>query len=128
MCSVVGMRVHYLPSPDSNAHPDLGRIATTAPIRSGYQPEPPRPKVDFGQLWAGGVAWRSRRLVAVVGILVCRWLFTAAIAALAATLLAHLLLVSTPRPLAFLRKRADRGANHQLGQGKPSAGARRIRR
>jgi len=41
-----------------------------------------RPKVDAGQLWAGGVA-------------------TAIVAALLATALLYLLLVSTPRPLTF---------------------------
>lgn len=99
----------------------------TAPIRPENSRERPRPRVDFGQLWAGGIATAIvAALVAVVGILVCRWLFNipilapardgaygdahttglvlaAAIAALAATLLAHLLLVSTPRPMTFLR-------------------------
>jgi hypothetical protein len=83
------------------------------------------PKVDAGRLWAGGVATAIvAALVALVGILVCRWLFNipilaprqdgaygnvhttglvlaAAVAALIATAIAHLLLLSTPRPLAF---------------------------
>jgi hypothetical protein len=86
---------------------------------------PPRPKVDAGQLWAGGVATAVvAALVALAGILVCRWLFSipllaprqdgaygdvhttglvlaAAAAALIATLIAHLLLLSTPRPMTF---------------------------
>jgi hypothetical protein len=83
---------------------------------------PPRPKVDAGQLWPGGVATAIvAALVALVGILVCRWLFSipllsprqdgaygdahttgyvlaAAVAALIATALLYLLLLSTPRP------------------------------
>jgi hypothetical protein len=86
-----------------------------------------RPKVDIGQLWAGGVATAIVAvLVAVVGILVCRWLFNipilaprqdgaygdvhstdlilaAAAAALVATGIVNLLLLSTPRPLTFFR-------------------------
>ncbi|HTS98530.1 MAG TPA: DUF6069 family protein [Streptosporangiaceae bacterium] len=97
----------------------------TAPITPGNGASRPRPKVDAGQLWAGGLATAIvAGLVALVGILVCRWLFNipilapkrdgaygdahttglvlaAAIAALLATALAHLLLVSTPRPMMF---------------------------
>jgi hypothetical protein len=85
-----------------------------------------RPRIDAGQLWAGGVATAIvAGLVALVGVLVCRWLFSvpilaprrdgaygdvhttdfvlaAAGAALAATALAHVLMLSTPRPLVFL--------------------------
>jgi hypothetical protein len=81
--------------------------------------------VDASRLWAGGIATGVvAGLIALVGVLVCRWLFgipllsprsdgaygdvhttdlvlAAAAAALAATALVHLLLVSTPRPLAF---------------------------
>ena len=84
-----------------------------------------RPKVDAGQLWPGGIATAIvAALVALVGIMVCRWLFNvpilaprrdgaygdvhttglvlaAAVAALIATAVAHLLLLSTPRPLTF---------------------------
>jgi hypothetical protein len=84
-----------------------------------------RPKIDASQLWAGGVATAVvAGLVALVGVLVCRWLFSvpilaprrdgaygdvhttdfvlaAAGAALVATALAQLLIVSTPRPLVF---------------------------
>ena len=76
-------------------------------------------------LWSGGAATAVvAGLIALVGVLVCRWLFNipilapkrygaygdahtttlvliAAGAALAATLLAHLLLLSTPRPMVF---------------------------
>jgi len=86
---------------------------------------PSRPKVDAGQLWPGGVATAVvAALVALVGILVCRWLFNipllsprqdgaygdahttgyvlaAAVAALIATALLYLLLLSTPRPTTF---------------------------
>ena len=86
---------------------------------------PSRPKVDAGQLWAGGVATAVvAALVALAGILVCRWLFNipllaprqdgaygdvhttglvlaAAAAALVATAIAYLLLLSTPRPMTF---------------------------
>ncbi len=90
--------------------------------------EPPRPersRVDAGKLWPGGIATAVvAGLVALVGVLVSRWLFgipllapkqdgyygdvhttdlvlVAAAAALLATGLAHLLLLSTPRPLTF---------------------------
>lgn len=84
-----------------------------------------RPSVDPGRLWSGGVATAVvAALIALVGVLVCRWLFNipllapmragaygdvhttdlvlgAAGAALAATAVMHLLLLSTPRPVAF---------------------------
>lgn len=84
-----------------------------------------RPVVDARQLWAGGVATAVvAALVALVGVVVCRWLFNvpllsprqdgaygdahttdvvllSAAAALIATGLLHLLLAATPRPLAF---------------------------
>ncbi len=98
-----------------------------------YPPEQPaypvqrraRPKVDARLRWSGGVATAVvAGLIALVGVLVCRWLFNipilapkrygaygdahtttlvliAAAAALIATLLAHLLLLSTPRPMVF---------------------------
>jgi hypothetical protein len=106
---------------------------TTAPIpnepmperRGGGQPRPDRPQVEAGRLWSGGVATAVvAGLVALVGVLVCRWLFgipllapkqdgaygdahttglvlMAAAAALLATGLVHLLVLSTPRPLTF---------------------------
>jgi hypothetical protein len=81
--------------------------------------------VDARQLWSGGAATaRVAALIALVGILVCRWLFNvpvlaprqdgawgdastawyaiaAAAAALAATAIMHLLLLTTPRPRMF---------------------------
>lgn len=106
---------------------------TTAPIPTEPRPDRPgpggthsdRPRVDAGKLWPGGIATAVvAGLVALVGVLVCRWLFAipllapkqagaygdvhttdlvliAAAAALVATALAHLLLLSTPRPLTF---------------------------
>ena len=77
------------------------------------------------QLWTGGAATAVvAALIALVGILVCRWLFgipilapsregawgnastaayslSAAAAALVATALIHLLLIATPRPRVF---------------------------
>lgn len=85
----------------------------------------PGARVDAGRLFSGGVATAVvAGLIALAGILVCRWLFdipvlaprkdgaygdahttamvlVAAVAALAATGLVYLLLLSTPRPLAF---------------------------
>jgi hypothetical protein len=98
-----------------------------------YRPEEPPPKrrssrgrtVDAKQLWSGGTATAVvAALIALVGILVCRWLFdipilaprrdgawgdastagyavAAAAAALVATAIIHLLLLSTPRPHLF---------------------------
>ena len=84
-----------------------------------------RTVVDARQLWAGGAATAVvAALVALVGVVLCRWLFNiallspsregaygdahttdvvllAAAAALLATGLLHLLLVATPRPLSF---------------------------
>ena len=105
---------------------------TTRPMTPGPPergPGPPdrraRPTVDAGQLWAGGAATAVvAGLIALVGVLVCRWLFDvpilapkhdgaygnahtttlillSALAALVATLLMHLLLLSTPRPTLF---------------------------
>jgi hypothetical protein len=81
--------------------------------------------VDTRQLWSGGAATAVvAALIALAGILVCRWLFgipvlaprqdgawgdastagyaiTAAAAALGATAIMHLLLIATPRPQLF---------------------------
>ena len=80
--------------------------------------------VDARQLWSGGAATAVvAALIALVGILVCRWLFNipllaprqdaawadastaeyaiTAAAALIATAIMHLLLTATPRPLVF---------------------------
>jgi hypothetical protein len=101
--------------------PDDYRQREARPSR----PRPSRPQVDAGKLWPGGIATALvAALVALVGVLVCRWLFgipllapksdgaygdvhttdlvlLAAAAALVATGLTHLLLLSTPRPLTF---------------------------
>ena len=95
---------------------------------AAYPPPEPRrsrPRVDARMVWSGGVATAVvAGLVALVGVLVCRWLFNvpilaprrygaygdahtttlvlvAAGAALVATVVAHLLLISTPRPMTF---------------------------
>jgi hypothetical protein len=90
---------------------------------SGTRP-PVRPTVDAGRLWAGGVATAVvAALVALVGVLIgnawldtdmveppllpigdtfaVRYAATAAALALTATALAHLLVLTTPRPGAF---------------------------
>jgi hypothetical protein len=91
---------------------------------AGSRPRP-EPKLDAGRLWTGGVATAVvAALVAVVGVLIARGLFDvpllaptgegtfgdastvmlaglAAGAALLATGLLHLLLLSTPRPRRF---------------------------
>ena len=96
------------------------------------QEEPPSERrsssgrtVDARQLWSGGAATAVvAALIALAGILVCRWLFNipilaprqdgawgdastagyaiaAAAAALVATAIMHLLLIATPRPRMF---------------------------
>ncbi len=86
---------------------------------------PPRPVVNAGRLWAGGLATALvAGLIAIVGILIGRGLFDvavlapqgdgvwgdagtawyalgAALAGLAATGLAHVLVLFTPRPMRF---------------------------
>jgi hypothetical protein len=91
-------------------------------------PEPryrPGPRVDARRLWAGGAATAVvAALAALVGILVCRWLFkipilapqqdgawgdastgayafAAAAVAIAATGILNLLMIATPKPGAF---------------------------
>ncbi len=97
----------------------------TRPIGPDDGPPQTRPVVDVRTLWAGGVATAIvAALVALVGVVVCRWLFNipllspesqgtygdahttdvvilAAAAALLATGLAHLLLTAAPRPMTF---------------------------
>jgi Family of unknown function (DUF6069) len=97
----------------------------TSPNVPGRGPRETGLTVDASRLWPGGIATAVvAALVALVGVMVCRWLFripllapsrdgaygdahttavvlAAAAAALVATALAHLLLLSTPRPLAF---------------------------
>ena len=97
----------------------------TVPMpRQDPEPEPTR-RVDARPLWSGGVATAVvAALIALVGILVCRWLFNvpilsprgegawgnastvgyvfaAAACALVATALMYLLLISTPYPRVF---------------------------
>jgi hypothetical protein len=102
-----------------------GEDSMTVPITPQNGGSRMRPKVDGAALWPGGIATAIvAALVALVGVLVCRWLFNipvlsprqdgaygdahttgmvlgAAVAALLATAVAHLLLLSTPRPLTF---------------------------
>ena len=92
-----------------------------------YQPvtTPPRPSVNGGRLWAGGADTALvAALIAIVGILLTRGIFGvpilapkgegawgdastgwyavgAAVVALAATGLMHVLLLTTPRPMLF---------------------------
>src|SRR5260370_37823027 len=101
----------------------------TTAMRRAEEP-PPEPSgpvrwIEPGRLWAGGVPTAIvAALIALVGILVSRWLFTipilaprrdgawgdastgtyvlsAAGAALVATAIMHLLLLTTPRPQVF---------------------------
>jgi hypothetical protein len=101
----------------------------TTPMRRAGEP-PPEPSgpsrwIEPGPLWAGGVATAVvAALIALAGILIARWLFTipilaprrdgawgnastagyvlsAAGAALVATAIMHLLLLTTPRPQVF---------------------------
>ena|SRR6266853_336016 len=97
----------------------------TVPMPS-QEPEPdPSRTIDVRQLWSGGAATAVvAALIALVGILVCRWLFnipilaprragawgdastagyavSAAAAAVVATAIMHLLLIATPRPQTF---------------------------
>jgi len=71
------------------------------------EPSGPTRWVEPGPLWAGGVATAVvAALIALAGVLITRWLFgmyvlSAAGAALVATALMHLLLLTTPRPQVF---------------------------
>ncbi len=97
----------------------------TAPMPPYGENERVRPQVDARQLWPGGVATAVvAGLIALVGVFIARWVakvpllapradgaygnvhttgfvLAAAFAALVATALAHLLLLSTPRPMVF---------------------------
>lgn len=97
----------------------------TSPSVAGSGPRETGLTVDASRLWPGGIATAVvAGLVALAGVLVCRWLLAipllapsgdgayadahttgvvlaAAGAAIVATALIHLLLLSTPRPLAF---------------------------
>ena len=102
----------------------------TVPMSRPGEPPPERRSsstrsIDAKQLWSGGVATALvAALIALAGILVCRWLFdipilaprrdgawgnastagytlSAAAAALVATAIMHLLLLASPRPRLF---------------------------
>src|SRR5215468_5091790 len=103
----------------------------TVPMSRPGDPPPPGRRssstrsIDAKQLWSGGVATALvAALIALAGILVCRWLFdipilaprgdgawgnastagytlAAAAAALVATAIMHLLLLASPRPRLF---------------------------
>jgi hypothetical protein len=97
----------------------------TTPMPPQRPSQAPRGRVDEGRLWSGGVATAVvAALIALAGVLIARWLFAipllapksdgaygdahttafvlvAAAAALVGTALVNLLLLSTPRPLAF---------------------------
>ena len=99
----------------------------TTPMPRPEEPPPDSPArwIEPGPLWAGGVATAIvAALIALVGILVARWLFTIPLlaprragawgnastpayvfsavgAALVATAIMHLLLLTTPRPQVF---------------------------
>jgi hypothetical protein len=97
----------------------------TIPMGSAEPPPQGTRRVDVRALWSGGAATAVvAALIALVGILVCRWLFkipilspqrdgawgdastagyvfASAAIALFATAIMHLLLLSTPRPRTF---------------------------
>jgi hypothetical protein len=109
--------------------PDRGPITTTRPIRRPVTPAGPNRSIGVGvdapKLWAGGAASALIcGLVALVGVLVSRWLFKlpvlaprqdgaygdvrttaliliAVVAAIVATAVVHLLMLGTLRPLMF---------------------------
>ena len=80
-------------------------MSNVPPYVSGPGSTRPAPKLDAGRLWTGGLATAAvAALVAVAGVLIARGVFdvpVAALAALLATGLLHLLLLSTPRPGRF---------------------------
>jgi len=111
-----------------HGQPGYGQPGYSQPGYEQHGPgRPPsgRPSVAAGQLWAGGVATAVvAALIALVGVLVCRWLagipllapmrdgaygdvhttslvLLVAAASLVATGVLHLLLLSTPRPTLF---------------------------
>lgn len=91
------------------------------------QPNPHETRPDAGRLWAGGAATAIvAALIALVGVLICRWtlgipilapesdgawgsahtgefVLAAAVVALAATAVLHLLMLATPDPGTFLK-------------------------
>jgi hypothetical protein len=124
------MSIHYYtPDEQATSRPDSDRIPATTPIRPVSTPQGHDRRIGVGadaqKLWAGGAASALiAGLVALVGVLVSRWLFkvpllapsqdgafgdvhTATLilvamgAALVATALVHLLMLGTLRPLMF---------------------------
>lgn len=119
----------HTPGQQATRRPDNTRIATTAPIRRAIAPAGAGRSIGVGvdapKLWAGGaVSALITGLVALVGVLVSRWLFklpvlaprqdgaygdvrttalivVAVAAAIVATGLVHLLMLGTLRPLMF---------------------------
>jgi Family of unknown function (DUF6069) len=118
-----------IPGEQDASWPDSGRLAATTPIRPALAPSSAGRRIGVGadaqKLWAGGaVSAVITGLVALVGVLISRWLFNlpvlaprqdgaygdvrttalilvAVAAALAATGLVHLLMLGTLRPLMF---------------------------
>lgn len=98
----------------------------SVPVEPDGYNDPQRPRVNTGQVWAGGLATAViAALIAVVGVLISRWLvhvpilapgnqgawgdantayyaFAAAGIALVATGLLNLLMLATPSPMMFL--------------------------
>jgi hypothetical protein len=113
------------PADPTRRMPSQGGGPAPAPARVTQPPREPRMVIDVPRLWSGGGATALvAALVAWVGVLVStgvldlsiskaavvvpffqsftgNYVVTAALAALAATGLAHLLCLSTPRPIAF---------------------------
>jgi hypothetical protein len=119
----------HTPGRPATSRPDRGRTATTMPIRRPTKTTGTRRSIGVGvdapKLWAGGAASAViSGLVALVGVLVSRWLFklpvlaprqdgaygdvrttalivVAVAAAIVATAVVHLLMLGTLRPLMF---------------------------
>jgi hypothetical protein len=120
------MSTPYATPRPSYADDDTRRLPLVAADTRPAVPRPATPVLDATRLWAGGVATAAvAALVGLVGTLVIRVLFEyapvgtaaahafsttnagllclfAGVAALAATGVAHLLIVSTPDPLSYL--------------------------
>ena len=119
----------HIPGEQATTGPVSDRTATTTPIRPVITPAGAGRRIGVGvdarKLWAGGAASALvAGLVALVGVLACRWLFHLAVlaphqdgaygdvgttalilvafaAAIAATAVMHLLMLGTTRPLMF---------------------------
>ena len=118
-----------IPGEQATTRPVSDQTATTTPIRPVIAPANAGRRIGVGadarRLWAGGAATALvTGLVALVGVLACRWLFHLAVlaphqdgaygdvgttalilvafaAAIAATAVMHLLMLGTSRPLMF---------------------------